>query len=63
MSIGYKTIKLFKGVRIYSLKSENNETWYCDFEDYKYARKKKNMSWSEKSFCDWCDKNNLFPVG
>lgn len=41
------------------VKCKNNGNWYCDFEDYKNARKKQNRKWSEKSFCNWCDKYNL----
>mgnify|MGYP007011668292 CR=1 FL=1 len=37
--------------------------WYCNFEDYKQARNKQGRKWSEKSFCDWCDKYNLMPNG
>jgi hypothetical protein len=31
----------------------------CQFSDYIAARETKHMRWSEKSFCDWCDKHNV----
>lgn len=51
--------KYINGVRVYLY---NNE-WCCDFEDYKVTRIKQNKKWSEKSFCDWCDKYQLTAIG
>lgn len=51
--------KIYKGVRIFYVEG----AWRCYFEDYKEARIKQNRNWSEKSFYDWCDENNLEPVG
>lgn len=34
----------------------------CYQSDYINTRKYENRSWSEKSFCDWCDKYNVMPV-
>lgn len=51
--------KIFKGVKI----TEINGQLYCEFEDYKQARIKQGIRWSEKSFCDWCDKYNIEAVG
>ena len=51
--------KYINGVRVFYKYNE----WHCDFDDYKKARIKQNRKWSEKSFCDWCDMNDIVPVG
>lgn len=35
----------------------------CEFEDYIIARTKHGRKWSEKSFCDWCDKYGIVTIG
>ncbi len=42
---------------------DKDQTTYCNFDDYKKYREKHLQQWSEKSFCDWCDKHNVTPVG
>lgn len=35
----------------------------CYFKDYISTRNYNSQSWSEKSFCDWCDKHKVTPIG
>lgn len=51
--------KIINGVKVI----ENNGRIICDFGDYKAAREAKHMRWSEKSFCDWCDKYGIEAQG
>lgn len=51
--------KIINGIKVFK---EGNE-WYCHFEDYIDARNKQGEGWSEESFCNWCDDNNVTPVG
>lgn len=52
-------IKFINGVKV----EEKDGRVICDFEDYKAAREAKHIRWSEKSFCDWCDKHSLETEG
>ena len=52
--------QLFNGVEI-TIDSDGYKS--CNFEDYIKARNKSNKSWSEKSFCDWCDKHDIAAIG
>ena len=52
---------IFKNVPVYRVKGDKKI--YCNIEDYIETRKKQGKSWSEKSFCDWCDDNDIIPVG
>lgn len=54
-----KKFKEINGVTVY----QHNNEWWCNFTDYIEARNKQGRKWSEKSFCDWCDKYNLVPNG
>ena len=52
--------QIINGVPIYKL---DNGEWYCNFDGYKQVREFQNITWSERSFCDWCRKYNITPVG
>lgn len=41
---------------------EDNQL-YCDYDNYIKARKQQNKKYSEKFFCNWCDDNNIIPIG
>lgn len=47
--------KYINGIRV----SEDNGRLICQFSDYIAARNAKNIKWSEKSFCDWCEKHGI----
>lgn len=53
--------KIFNGVLIY--RDNPNDRWACDFDEYIKTRKLQGKKWSEKSFCDWCDKYNFDAIG
>jgi hypothetical protein len=50
-----ESVKIIDGVTVI----KESGDWYCDYEDYLKAGKPRG----EKDFCDWCDDNNLIPVG
>ena len=53
--------QLFKNVLVTI--DQSDKTMTCEFNDYKEARNKHGIKWSEKSFCDWCDKHNIAAIG
>jgi hypothetical protein len=55
--------KIFNGVRIYKGEGYTDSGWCCNFKDYIEARNKQNRQWTEKSFCDWCEKHGFSAIG
>ena len=46
---------VFKGVSAI----KRNGVMLCEYSEYIKARKAQHKKWSEKIFCDWCDKYNI----
>ena len=52
--------KIFNGIEIMI---EEDGTKSCEFKDYIEVRNRQKRSWSEESFCNWCDKHGIAAIG